>query len=233
MITSHAGTLFAVALAGAAALGAIFLSTDRLWGCYLYPGVLLITVASVAAAEILFSTRLQGRPRTGLAALAGLAFAGNVHAGAGYTFGDFDTLAHRSGSADFLVQSTRHEAILAASVAEAERLGHPANVAYPVQLWHPDDTDTANYFPFFKTFAYWQLEELDLVVLQTRDVDFSLQPQTPENLPMIEIAREALFAHTEYGGPCREARCWHELPAMAEGVHIFQRTEPRASTSLD
>ena len=233
LVTSHAGTIFAVALAGAAAMGAIFVSTDRLWGFYLYPGVLLISVAAIAATEELAASRLQHSARMGVFALAGLAFAGNVYAGASHTIGDFETLAHRSSSAEFIAQSSRHEAVLAASAAEAERLGRPVSVAYSAQLWHPDDTDTATYFTFFKTFAHWQLEDLDLVILHERDVDFSLQPQTPENLSGVEIAREALFAHTEYGGPCSEAPCWRELPIATEGVHIFQRIQPRTVTSLD
>ena len=146
---------------------------------------------------------------------------------------DFNTLSARSDSQDFLAQSARHDAILTASTAQARRLGHPVNIAYSAQLWHPDDTETATYFAFFKTFAHWQLEDLDLVVLHARDVDFSLQPQTPDNLPNVEIAREALQAHTEIDGSCSEAPCWRELPDMAEGIHIFERVAPRPATSLD
>ena len=220
------------ALSGAALLGSIMVSTDRLWQFYLFPGTLLVTFGALAALEYIVrnSEALQRPVRVSLAALGALGFVASTAAGAGHTIADFEKLATRSQTAEFQRQESIYTAIT--TLAETNKTHERRlRVAYNSVFWHPGDSESVDYRVFYTAFLEWH-REFDFVALAPRDVDAAAAPTGHLTLPGKIEAFRLLSRHTDHDGPCTLAPCYRGIETAQEGLYLFQR-DPAADPSAN
>ncbi|MEL6662969.1 MAG: hypothetical protein AAFR33_08190 [Pseudomonadota bacterium] len=216
---------FACGLAGAAMLAAIMISTQRLWQFYLFPGTLLVTVATVAALEYVVRAKrgLSPRLRTVAAAFGVSAVLASTAAGSVHTYSDFETLASRSDTEYYRFKERAHAAIT--QIAEREAAAsdaEPFQIVYNASLWHPSDTDAVNYIEFYTAFWHWHLE-LDIVGLIDADMSLENAPEAFRTLPKRVRAQDVLPLHTDIDGPCTKAPCYRQIPSGVDGLYLFRR----------
>ncbi|MEO0818006.1 MAG: hypothetical protein AAFX86_11970 [Pseudomonadota bacterium] len=218
----------AATICGAAMLGAIMVSTDRLWLFYLFPGALLVTLGAAAAFErLIIDTQWAPRAIRGAGLTAGsLAFAASALAGAKFLHEDFEAAANRSTTDKFL----RHQIVYEAFVREVDAYAQAAGgeerlrVAFNAHFWAPQTTDTVLYYPYYNAFWHWTLE-LDMVALGPEQMNRMFAADPVQNLPSALEGERLLPLHTNVGGPCTLAPCYRQIDtgAEAEGLFLFAR----------
>ncbi|MEM6667012.1 MAG: hypothetical protein AAF638_11475 [Pseudomonadota bacterium] len=217
-------------IAGAAMLGAIVVSTDRLWLFYLFPGAVLVTLGAVSSLEKIArsGSSLSRTVRFGTVSLGSLACAATAMAGAQFLHKDFEDLAHRSTTERFVQSKSVYEALVreADTLVASDDVDLPIRVAFSAHFWHPTTTENAEYLPFYHAFWHWPMG-LDLVALGPEHMDRQLTP-APEREDATRYEGERLLPlHTDIGGPCTLAPCYRQIltGAEADGLFLFARDE--------
>ncbi|MEM9739045.1 MAG: hypothetical protein AAF829_04190 [Pseudomonadota bacterium] len=233
---SHDYVKIATTLAGAGMLGAIMISTDRLWMFYLFPGALLVTLGSAGALERIATAReaLKRPVRVAVLALASLAFGASSYAGVQYLYSDFQDHAARSKSEQFIQQSAMYDALMAtadeAALAKAGRTPDGEDptlvVAFSAHLWNPSSTESIEFLPFYSAFWQWKIGA-DLVAMRQEHMNRAYQPEPVQERRSTLEAERLLPLHTDIAGPCTLAPCYRLLPPKVEGLFLFAR-DPKA-----
>ncbi len=225
-IDSHEAQVAVIAAIGIAFLAAIMISVQRLWGFYLFPGALFLTVAAVAGAETLITSSRHKLAIKATAALAILLAAPAILV-SGYEDSSryFKALAARSERPNFIQQEFRYQSVLKFSEHLATEIGRPVNVSMSARLWVPQSNESATFTETFGPYRHWDTNP-DIVFLYPIDLNedaFVLRGTPMDTLR--ERSLKMLKAHSTFDGPCTDDHCYVYIPVPDDGMHFFVKEE--------
>jgi len=219
---------------GAAMIGSIFVSSHRLWGFYLMPGMVLALTGLLSLIEQrLYAIQKPANGRIGLfAALVtlvsciGLAIVGWLPNSAH----NLQASARRTEAVVYRTQYARYRVVLDTLASQAKSLGRPVEVMLDPSLFLPEDTEAYRITTFWGPYKDWA-RPADLVVFGPSHVPGggATPPDSPEYPAFLaERADYARFVIAP-GAVCSQAQCYVPIAKLPDGGEILARSTSRNS----
>jgi len=216
---------------GAAMIGAIFVSSHRLWGFYLLPGMVLALTGLICLIEQgLSGPRLLEQVRVGrsvaLTALAACA-ALTILVWVPGTARSLESLARRTEAADYRTEYANYRTVIRTLASYAKTLGRPISVAFDPNLFKPEDTESYRITQVWGTYKAWT-EPTDLLVFGPNHIPGgNVTPSDSPEYPAF-LAERAAYARyvISPGSVCRQVQCYEPVVKLSNGGAILARRTP-------
>lgn len=217
---------------GGAMMGAIFVSSHRLWGFYLVPGMVLTLTGMLCLVEQrLYAIKKSAKGHAGLSAALvmlvswiTLAIVGWVPASAR----SFQTLARRTETVAYRTEYATYRVVMHTLASQAKILGRPVAVMLDPSLFQPEDTELYRINAIWGRYKDWA-GSADLIVFGPSHLPGG--EETPPDSPEYPdfLAERAAYARFVIapGSVCGQAQCYVRIATLPDGGEILARSTLR------
>lgn len=217
---------------GVAMIGAIFISSHRLWGFYLLPGmVLALTGVLCLVEQRLHENEKSAKARVGLSAALLTLVSCIMLAIIGWlpmSAHNLQALARRTETATYRTEYATYRVVVQTLASQARNLGRPVAVMLDPNLFRPEDTELYRINPFWGPYQDWT-GSADFVVFGSSHLPggAATPPDSPE-YPAF-LAERAAYAHFVIapGSVCGQAQCYIRIAKLPNGGEILARSTLR------
>lgn len=221
-----------ITAAGILSLLSIVMTTQRLWGFYLYPGAFLVLLGFWSSLDVILERRgaASGAKSPQLLALSVFAaiavtFAGSIVPAVAHTAAGFYRLAERSEQPQFRLSEARYNAMLRFVEEVAAQAGKRITVHFAAHLWHPTTSGEALYAPIYGPYDRWGQEPEVVFLLPNHVREDENRYRGGPNEALQAEAYESLYAYTDVRGACTADPCYEMRFLEDLELYVFVRED--------
>jgi hypothetical protein len=217
---------------GAAMIGAIFVSSHRLWGFYLVPGMVLALTGLLCLVEQqLYAIQKSAKFGVGSSAALVTLVSCIVLAIVGWlpnSAHNLQAMARRTEAVAYRTEYASYRVVIDTLASQAKILGRPVEVVLDPNLFRPEDTELYRINAFWGPYKDWA-GSADLVVFGPSHLPGgqATPPDSPEYPAFLaERAAYARFVIAP-GSVCSQAQCYVRIAKLPDGGEILARSTSR------